>query len=132
MLYLNYDTLKKYLELETDLVILESTYLGNGILGRFFPPNIILVDTELCDSCNEEKQKKVLVLLHEVCHWLKWKEHVDDFTRYDEEACFEFEIICDEVLNEDVSIDEEFEAIKRLDLQEPVKLLKKIINEMKQ
>ena len=124
---INYNKLKKTCE-EKGLHILESTYLGDGILGRFYEPDIILINTELCNSISSEKQKNILVLLHEMCHWFKWQEHKNDHNKHDEEACFEFEVICKEVLNENISINKEFEAVKRLGLQEPMNFLKEIIN----
>lgn len=123
---IKYNILKIICE-EKGLNILESTYLGDGILGRFFPPNIILIDKKLCNSTKCEKQKKILVLLHEMCHWFKWKEHKNNFNIKDEEACFEFEVICDEILNENVPINKEFEAVQRLGLQKPMSFLKNII-----
>ena len=45
-------------------VILYSSYLGKGAMGRFFPPNIILIDDDLCDADTSQKQNKVIVLLH--------------------------------------------------------------------
>ena len=123
---IKYNNLKTICE-EKGLNVLESTYLGDGILGRFFPPNIILINKKLCDSTKYEKQKKILVLLHEMCHWFKWKEHKNNSNLTDEEACFEFEVICNEILNENVSINKEFEAVQRLGLQKPMSFLKNII-----
>lgn len=80
---IDYEKLKALCE-SKGVRVFESIYLGNGILGRFFPPDIILIDCGLCDACNLEKQKRVLVLLHEMCHWLKWQEHPDDFKQKDE------------------------------------------------
>jgi hypothetical protein len=123
---IDYESMKQLL-IKKGLNILESEYLGNGILGRFYPPNIILINRGLCKSQVIEKQKDVLVLLHEVCHYIKYQEHLDDYKRTDEEACFEFEVICDLVLNGGYSINSEFETIERLGLEEAMILLKEVI-----
>jgi hypothetical protein len=65
--------------------------------------------------------------LHEVCHYIKYQEHLDDYKTTDEEACFEFEVICDLVLNGGYSINSEFGAIKRLGLEKVMMLLKEVI-----
>lgn len=117
---IDYEKLKE-LGKEKGLNILEALYLEDGVLGRFYPPNIILIDPNLCETQHYEKQKKVLVLLHEICHWFKWKEnHLPN-----EEACFEFENICDFILNMEIYGD--YEAIKRLNLKEPMKFLNEVI-----
>ena len=123
---IDYDSVKQLL-IKNGLNILESEYLGDGILGRFYPPNVILINRDLCKNQVLEKQKDVLVLLHEVCHYIKYQEHLYDYKTTDEEACFEFEAICDFVLNEGHSIDSEFEAIERLGLEKPISLLKEVI-----
>lgn len=131
MIIISYERCKKLCK-KKGLHVLESTYLGEGILGRFFEPDIILVNPELCDKLDTEvweKQKKILVLLHEMCHWFKWKEHKEDHVKHDEEACFEFEIICNYILNEGSSIYHNFEAIKRLGLQNPMSFLREVIKE---
>lgn len=66
-------------------------------------------------------------MLHEVCHYIKYQEHLYDFKTTDEEACFEFEVICDLVLNEGYSINSKFEAIERLGLEKAISLLKEVI-----
>lgn len=128
MIKIDYKLLKNFCK-EKGLNVLEATYLGDdGILGRFFPPNIILINPKLCDNDNCIKQRRVLVLLHEVCHWLKWQEHKNNSEITDEEACFEFEyVVCECVLNGDIPINENFEAINRLGLQKPISFLKEVI-----
>ena len=116
----------KHLCQDKGIVVAQALYLGQGILGRFYPPNIILINRQLCNTCGLEYQKSVLVLLHEMCHWLKWQEHPDDFKQKDEEACFEFEVICDRVLNYNEPING-FEAITRLGLQKSISLLKDVM-----
>ena len=123
---IDYESVKQLL-IKNDLNILESEYLGDGILGRFYPPNIILINRDLCKNQTIEKQKDVLVLLHEVCHYIKYQEHLHDYKTTDEEACFEFEAICDLVLNDGYSINSKFEAIERLGLEEAINLLKEVI-----
>lgn len=123
---IQYGKLVPFLHEKNGLHVLESTYLGDGILGRFFEPNIILIDYKLCRS-QEQKQKEILVLLHETCHWFKWQEHEKDHKEHDEEACFEFENICDLVLNCGYSINHDFEAIKRLNLEKPMAFLKEVM-----
>ena len=123
---IDYESVKQLL-IKNGLNILESEYLGDGILGRFYPPNIILINMDLCKNQVLEKQKDVLVLLHEVCHYIKYKEHLYDFKTTDEEACFEFEVICDLVLNEEYSINSKFEAIERLGFEKAISLLKEVI-----
>ena len=131
MITIDYDLLKIKCQ-EEGLHVLESTYIGDGILGKFFAPNIILIDSKLCDKLDIKiygKQKKTCVLLHQICHWIKWKEHKEDYTKHDEEDCFEFEIICSCILNDGYSIDYNFEAIKRLNLYKPMIFLKEVIKE---
>jgi len=111
------------------LIVLEADNLGNGILGRFFPPNIILVDTKLSSEQRLEQQKSVLVLLHELCHYFKYQEHPNNYSISDEEACFEFEAICDRVLNFDESTTKDFEAVKRLGLEKPMEFLQHIVSQ---
>lgn len=123
---IDYESVKQLL-IKNGLNILESEYIGDGILGRFYPQNIILINRDLCKNQVLEKQKDVLVLLHEVCHYIKYKEHLYDFKTTDEEACFEFEVICDLVLNEEYSINSKFEAIERLGLEKAISLLKEAI-----
>ena len=60
---IDYESVKQLL-IKNELNILESKYLGDGILGRFYPPNIILINSGLCKNKVLEKQKDVLVLLH--------------------------------------------------------------------
>jgi hypothetical protein len=123
---IDYESVKQLL-IKNGLNILEAEYLGEGILGRFYPPNIILINRNLCKGQVIEKQKDVLVLLHEVCHYIKYQEHLDDYKTTDEETCFEFEVICDLVLNGGYSINSEFGAIKRLGLEKVMMLLKEVI-----
>lgn len=110
------------------LIVLDADDLGNGVLGRFFPPNIILVNIKLCSDQRLEQQKPVLVLLHEICHYFKHQEHPNDYSIHDEEACFEFEVICDQVLNFDEDIAKDFEAVKRLGLEKPMDFLQHVIS----
>lgn len=66
MITIDYDLLKIKCQ-EEGLHVLESTYIGDGILGKFFAPNIILIDSKLCDKLDIKiygKQKKTCVLLH--------------------------------------------------------------------
>lgn len=49
---------------EQGVVILYSDYLGTGITGRFFPPNIILIDLEKCEKETCIGQYPCIVLLH--------------------------------------------------------------------
>lgn len=123
---IDYESVKQLL-IKNGLNILEAKYLGDGILGRFYPPNIILINNDLCKNQVIEKQKDVLVLLHEVCHYIKYKEHLYDYKTTDEEACFEFEVICDLVLNGGYSINSKFETIERLGLEEAMILLKEVM-----
>lgn len=123
---IDYESVKQLL-IKNGLNILESEYLGDGILGRFYPPNIILINRDLCKSQVIEKQKDVLVLLHEVCHYIKYQEHLYDYKITDEEACFEFEVICDLVLNGGYSINSEFGTIERLKLEDAMILLKEVV-----
>ena len=123
---IDYESVKRLL-IKNGLNILEAEYLGDGILGRFYPPNIILINRDLCKNQVIEKQKDVLVLLHEVCHYIKYQEHLYDYKTTDEEACFEFEVICDLVLNGGYSINSEFKTIERLGLEEAIILLKEVI-----
>lgn len=123
---IDYESAKQLL-IKKGLNILEAEYLGDGILGRFYPPNIILINSDLCKKQVIEKQKNVLVLLHEVCHYIKYQEHLYDYKTTDEESCFEFEVICDLVLNRGYSINSEFETIKRLGFEKAMILLKEVI-----
>ena len=123
---INYESVKQLL-IKNGLNILEVEYLGDGILGRFYPPNIILINRNLCKGQVIEKQKDVLVLLHEVCHYFKYQEHLDDYKTTDEESCFEFEVICDLVLNGGYSINSEFKTIERLGLEKAMILLKEVV-----
>lgn len=124
---IDYESVKK-LFIEKGLNVLESEYLGEGFLGKFYSPDIILINKNLCESYKViEKQKKILVLLHEFCHYIKYKEHINDYKRTDEEACFEFEVICDLILNNGYSINTPFEAVKRLGLEKSMILLQEVI-----
>lgn len=69
-----------------------------------------------------------MVLLHEMCHYFKYQEHLNDHSIHDEEACFEFEVICDQVLNFDEDIAKDFEAVKRLGLEKPMDFLQHVIS----
>jgi hypothetical protein len=42
---INYESVKQLL-IKNGLNILEAEYLGDGILGRFYPPNIILINID--------------------------------------------------------------------------------------
>lgn len=126
----HYDMLKEQCE-RLGVTVREAYYLGYGILGRFFPPNTILINTRLCNEQKLEQQKPVLVLLHEMCHWFKWQEHPDKLEGGDEETCFEFEVVCDRVLNHGESPTDDFEAVKRLGLDKPMEFLNSILNEVR-
>lgn len=132
MIEIDYEKLKKLIE-RKGVTVLESNYLGEGVLGRYFPPNIIIMCQNLVNECPEHafgKQKLVRVLLHEMCHHIKYLEHKDNPKQTDEEACFEFEeIVLDEILNNDGSINDDFECVKRLGLQNAVKFLKEVVQE---
>lgn len=121
---IDYEKLKELCK-EKGLNVLEATNLGDGILGRFYAPNIILINPQLCDEETYRKQSRVLVLLHEVCHWFKWQDAPE---HANEEACFEFEhAICHFILEENVPFNKDFEAIKRLGLEKPMEFLKEVI-----
>lgn len=119
----NFEKLVDYCRWEYDIIFVKTDYLGKGIMGRFFPPNVILICPVECekDSCYGE-QREVLVFLHEMCHYLKYLEHIGNYGKTDEEACFEFEVICNEVLNNGY-IGNDFESIKRLGLEKSMELL---------
>ena len=56
------------------------------------------------------------------------QERINNSEITDEEACFEFEyVVCECVLNGDIPINENFEAINRLGLQKPISFLKEVI-----
>lgn len=121
MIEIDYKKLKKFCEGKGALVK-EVDYIEDGFLGKFEPPCMIYITN--CFKCGLFKQRKILVLLHEMCHYFKYMQ----CGRSCEEACFEFEIICNCVLNEGHPIFHDFEAIERLGLQKPINFLKTIID----
>lgn len=126
MIRINYGKMKKYCLDRYGIKTLEAEYLGDGVLGRFFPPGVILICPVECekDSCYG-KQREVLVFLHEMCHYFKYLEHIGNYGKKDEEACFEFEVICNEVLNNG-NDGKDFETVKRLGLERSMEFLEEV------
>ena len=112
-------------------VILYSSYLGEGVVGRFFPPNIILINLEKCEAETTTKQYPCIVLLHEMTHYYIYEKLLYETPPENcEECCFEFaEVICDQVLNYGASIKSFKKTIIKLDLYKQAELLKSAIKE---
>ena len=123
---ISYRKMKEYCFGRYGIKTVEADYLGVGVLGRFFPPGVILICPDECDNDNcYGEQRKVLVFLHEMCHYFKYLEHIGDYVKSDEEACFEFEVICNEVLNNGCDTGN-FEAVNRLGLNRSMRFLEEV------
>lgn len=113
---------------EQGVVILYSDYLGTGITGRFFPPNIILIDLEKCEKETCIGQYPCIVLLHQICHYYSYQKQLWKKPPKDEqERCFQFaQVMCDSVLNYGSNIEAFKEKIDKFDLHEQAEFLKKV------